>query len=615
MAKPYQMMLKLKLADGASKGLLEIAKALRQIDDDAVKAQHSLSLLEQHLLKLKDEDKGKDKEKEKDKVKDKGRGKDAGKDLAGIGTSMLGALKSPYEAAAEVVQARTDFETLNLDAQSNAAVYAKAAALSQQMLGAGIADNVARMRELNEAFGSLPRSLALSGDFAQYAFAAKAANGGKDVEGQTANAAQALALRGAQVSGSESALRDELSMQSQVYFASGGKVNGAEFAAAAKSGKQAYQHFDKEYLYGRFSAYMAQESGETAGANAQGAYATLVGGAMDSKTSAFMSKLGLLEAHGKGGKPTLSAANIGLMKHRPDLLMDNVLAPAIQKKYGKLDDGKMLSLLQDNLDQPTASFLGDQMVNRPRLQAQAQAYRQASNYGSAYQQYLKSPKGAEMAAAQAWKNLLTVIGSVYLPRVTGALLSFARTMDQLGNWMGRYPALTQVLVYSFGLLGGALAIGGTVVKLAGAMEGVGTAALWIVRMVPMAWGALATLCEVLLGLLGPVGLAVAAIAALGGIFLLFHESAPKPAPAVPAAAGMKGLAAAQQPLSPGVPYPTFSPVPPPAPVPVFKVENKFDHRGITTRILQEAGARMARPPTGPQHFDGAMDRASVAYAG
>jgi len=603
MAKPYQMMLKLTLANGASKGLLEIARVLRQIDVDAGKAQHSLSLLEQHLLKLKDKD------------KEKGKGKEAAKELGGIGTSMLGALKSPYEAAAEVAQAQTDFETLNLGAQANAAVYAKATTLSQKMLGTGIADNVARIRELNEALGSLPRSLALSGDFAQYAFAAKAANGGKDVEGQTANAAQALALRGAQVSGNESALREELSMQSQVNFASAGKVNGAEFVAAAKSGKQAYQHFDKEYLYGRFSAYMAQESGETAGANAQGAYTALVGGAMDSKTSAFLSKLGLLVAHGKGGKPTLSAANIGLMQHRPDLMMDDVLAPAIRKKYGKLDDDKMRSLLRDNLDQPTASFLGDQMVNRPRLQAQAQAYRQASNYGSAYQQYLKSPKGAEMAAAQAWKNLLTVIGSVYLPKVTGALLSFARIMDQLGNWMGRYPALTKVLVYSFGLLGGALAIGGMVVKLAGAVEGLGTAAGWIGRLLPMVGGALATVGEVLLGLLGPIGLAVAAIVALGGLFLWLHKPAAKPAPAVPAAAGMKGLAVAQHPLSPGVPYPTFSPVPPPAPVPVFKVENKFDHRGITTRILQEAGARMARPPTGPQHFDGAMDRASVAYAG
>ncbi|MQA21765.1 phage tail tape measure protein [Rugamonas rivuli] len=613
MAKPYQMMLKLQLSNGASKGLREIAKALKLVEDGAGRAQKNLSALEEILAKLK----GKDDEKDKKKK--------TGEAMAGVADKMFGALKSPYEAAAEAAQAQSDFETLNLGAQNNAAVYAKAAALSHKTLGTGIADNISRIRELNDALGDLPKSLALSEDFAKYSFAAKVANGGKDVEGQTANAAKALALRGTPVTGAEAVMRSELDLQSKVNFATSGKVNGAEFVAAAKAGKQAYQHFDKEYLYGQFSAYMAQESGETAGANAQGAYATLVGGGMDGKAKGFLSQLGLLQARGKGkggkgGEAGLSAANTALMEHRPDKFIAEVLAPAIRKKYGKIDDVKMVSLLSKNFDEHTASFIGDQIVNQPRLQSQTQKFQQASNYGSAYQQYLKSPKGAELAAAQAWKNLLTVIGSVYLPKVTDALLFFAKAMDKLGNWLGRFPVLTQIAVGAFALLAGALKIGGTVLALGGNFSWLGKAAKQVWPVLRMIVGGIVAFGEAAAALLTPVGAVIAAIVALGaviaGAWYWFHKDAPKPnAPAIPAGATATGAVAAPRSLPPVAPRMAINAVPPPAPAPVFKVENKLDYRGITTRVLQEAGARMAGPPTGPNNFDGTMNLASVAYAG
>ncbi|GJJ01584.1 hypothetical protein RugamoR64_21220 [Duganella rhizosphaerae] len=654
MAKPYQMMLKLKLANGASKGLLDIAKALQLVEDGAGRAQKNLSALEEILAKLKGKDDDKDKKKK------------TGEAMAGVADKMFGAFKSPYEAAAEAAQAQSDFETLNLGAQNNAAVYAKAAELSHKTLGTGIADNISRIRDLNDAFGDLPKSLALSEDFAQYSFAAKLANGGKDVEGLTANAAKALALRGTPVTGAPAVMRSELDLQSKVNFATGGKVNGAEFVAAAKAGKQAYQHYDKEYLYGQFSAYMAQESGETAGAHAQGAYATLVGGGMDGKAKGFLSQLGLLQApakgnqDNKGGQAGLSAANVALVEHRPDKFIAEVLAPAIRKKYGKIDDVKMVSLLSKNFDEHTASFIGDQIVNQPRLQTQAKTYEKASNYGSAYQQYLKSPKGAELAAAQAWKNLLTVIGSVYLPKVTSALLFFAKAMDKLGNWLGRFPVLTQIAVGAFAVLAGALKIGGTVLSLGGNFSWLGKAINWIGPRLRLIVPALMAAGEAVMALLTPVGAAIAAIVALGaviaGAWYWFHKDAPKPnAPALPAGAAAAGVVAAPRSLPAVAPHSlslvaprslppvaprslslvaprslpavaprslpavaprvAINPVPPPAPTPVFKVENKLDYRGIATRVLQEAGARMAGPPTGSNNFDGTMNLASVAYAG
>ncbi|MQA39055.1 phage tail tape measure protein [Rugamonas aquatica] len=598
MAGPYISMINLRLTTETGQALIDLAKRLKDVDDAANKTKTGMAGLEEAFKK----------------IKEKGA---FGKSVAGVGMGMFEQLRKPYEEAAKAAQAQASFETLNLGAQANADVYAKAAAVSHQVLGSGIADNITRVRELHGVLGDLPQSLALSGDFAQYAFAATAANGGKEVEGQTVNAAKALSLRGGNLSGSAPALREELDLQSRVSFASGGKVGGAEFVAAGKAGKQAYQHYDKEYLYGQFSAYMAQTSGETAGANGQAAYATLVGGGMDGKAKGFLSQLGLLQTQGKGhpGPAGLSAANAGLMAQRPDKFIGEVLVPAMRKKYGKIGNEQMASLLEKKFDQPTARFLGDQIVNQPRLQNQAQAYQKASGYGGAYQSALQSPKGAEMAAAQSWKNLLTVIGTAYLPRVVDGLTSLAHGLDKLSALLEEYPALTTGLVYGFGLLAGALAIGGTI------------------SMVTASLGGLAMAATAIVALSTPILLVVAAVALLGaGLYFLLRKSPPKPeAPdahtpttRAPFAASGPYLAGSAPPpvgtptpvkLAPGVPYQTFSPVPPPMPAPVFKVENKLDYRNITTRIFQEAGTRMARPPTGPNTHDGSMHAPSVAYAG
>lgn len=606
MAGPYISMINLRLTTETGQALIDLAKRLKDVDDAARKTKTGMDKLDEAFSKLKE----------------KG---GAAKSMAGMGMVMFEQFRKPYEEAAKAAQAQANFETLNLGARANADVYAKAAAVSHQVLGSGIADNITRVRELHGVLGNLPQSLALSGDFAQYAFAATAANGGKEVEGQTVNAAKALSLRGGNLSGSAPALREELDLQSRVSFASGGKVGGAEFVAAGKAGKQAYQHYDKEYLYGQFSAYMAQASGETAGANGQAAYATLVGGGMDGKAKGFLSQLGLLQAHGKGhpGPAGLSAANAGLMSHRPDKFIGEVLVPAMRKKYGKIGNEQMASLLEKKFDQPTARFLGDQIVNQPRLQSQAQAYQKASGYGGAYRSALQSPKGAEMAAAQAWKNLLTVIGSVYLPRIVGGLTSLAHGLDKLGALLEEYPALTTGLVYGFGLLAAALAIGGTVSMLTACLGGLAAAGTIIVAV-------LAPLGVVLGALISPIGLLVAALGGL--LYLVLRKPPPKleapdahtPTTRAPFAASGPYLAGsaplragtpAPVKLSPGVPYQTFSPVPPPMPAPVFKVENKLDYRGISTRVLQEAGTRMARPPTGPNTHDGSMHAPSVAYAG
>ncbi|OEZ60703.1 hypothetical protein [Duganella sp. HH105] len=605
MAGPYISMINLRLTTETGQALIDLAKRLKDVDDAARKTKTGMAGLEEAFKK----------------IKEKGA---FGKGVAGVGLGMFEQLKKPYEEAAKAAQAQANFEMLNLGAQANADVYAKAAAVSHQVLGSGIADNITRVRELHGVLGDLPQSLALSGDFAQYAFAATAANGGKEVEGQTVNAAKALSLRGGNLSASAPALREELDLQSRVSLASGGKVGGAEFVAAGKAGKQAYQHYDKEYLYGQFSAYMAQSSGETAGANGQAAYATLVGGGMDGKAKGFLSQLGLLQAQGKGhpGPAGLSAANAGLMAHRPDKFIGEVLVPAMRKKYGKIGNEQMASLLEKKFDQPTARFLGDQIVNQPRLQNQAQAYQKASGYGGAYQSALQSPKGAEMAAAQAWKNLLTVIGSAYLPRVVGGLTSLAHGLDKLGALLEEYPGLTTGLVYGFGLLAAALAIGGTVSMLTACLGGLATAGTIIVA-------ALAPVGVVLGALVSPIGLLVAALAGL--LYLVLRKPPPKPetpdaqsavrppfaasGPYLVGSAPLRAGTPAPVKLSPAVPYQTFSPVPPPMPAPVFKVENKLDYRNITTRIFQEAGTRMARPPTGPNTHDGSMHAPSVAYAG
>lgn len=483
MFEAYKIAVKISLTNNVSSGLVVMAGQFKTLHKDVSSVNAGLATMESRLASIK-------------------RLGLVGGAMAGVGFGALALMRVPYEDAKRLEQAKTDFSTLNLSAFQNSEAYAKAASMSHKILGTNITDNLKGIHDLHTAFGDLEHAIKTADDFAKFSFIAKVKNDGKPVEGLVYNAAKALEHRGGKVMNDDAAFRSELDLMERVYLGSRGKVNPSEFFHASQTGKLSYTLMDKEELYGPFAAFMQTKTGATAGTANMTLMSSLVGGHLDNKAKGFLSDLGLWQ-EGVSKKRVAMMAEItngltseerksmgfltpssgglkdefiDLVVHRPSKLAQEVLAPAIRKKYGlDLPDEAVATMVMQHFNRNTSGELGEYIVNALKFKKDAAIFKNSMGIGAAYENYLKSPEGAEVAAAEGWKNLMTVIGSVYLPKVTSGLLAFAKGLSDIGGWMERHEKLTDVLVLGFGGLAGAMAIGGTIKLVTAGFQALGLA--------------------------------------------------------------------------------------------------------------------------------------------
>jgi len=504
--------------------------------------------------------------------------------MLGLGAGIAGMLKGPYEQAKKLEQERQKFAALNLSASDNAQAFAQAQMLAHKNLGSTIADNISLIRDLHTAFGDLPHAIGMSEDFQKFSIMARVQNDGKPVEGLVYNAVKALEHRGDRLTQHPDAMRDELARMSQVYTGSGGKVSPSDFFHASQTGKMAYTMYDKDFLYGPFAAYMQAKSGPTAGTSGMTAFSSLVGGHMDNKAKGFLASLGLLQIgvspdqvkliNESINKLPLSAkekANlrkaempvtgglrsdlISQFSHRPDQFVQNVLAPAIRKRYGMdLSNEQVAEMLASKFNRSTGDFLGELIVNGMKFAKDSKIFGNAKDYSSGYQQYIKSPEGAEIAAEAAWTNFLALFGSVYLPVITGGLLKLAGALDSLSQTVEKHPAIFRALSYALIGLSGALMFRGTVLILTAALRGLGLAmtmqaaggAVGLARITAMIGGASKFSLFGAIGMLAnPIGIAVLAIGTLAAAAYAFRPLSQGEIDGVKTDGGVKLSAGAQ----------------------------------------------------------------------
>jgi hypothetical protein len=114
-----------------------------------------------------------------------------------------------------------------------------------------------------------------------------------------------------------------------------------------------------------------------------------------------------------------------------------------------------------------------------------------------YQKLAKTnPQLAEEALHAQWQNILSILGYQILPRILPLMVKFATGLDNISQWMARHPNLTQGLVIGLGGLAVSLSVLGKVMMMAGLIKFLGIG-------------------PVILAALTPLGLAAAAITAIG----------------------------------------------------------------------------------------------------
>ncbi len=426
--------------------------------------------------------------------------------MLSLGGAGLTLFKGPYEEAKKLTQAQADFKTMNLSAQDNAQAMAHAATLTQRNLGTTLTSNIKNIHDLHTAFGDLHHALKASEDFSRFSFIARVMNGGKEVNGLVYNAAKALEHRGQKVMGSSAAFSSELNDMVRVYLGSKAKVNPSEFFHASQTGKLAYTLMSQEELYGPFAAYMQAKTGFTAGSAAMTFASSLVGGHMTDRAKGFLADLGLWEEGisparmrsisralgGLEGKELngalrsmgilaplaggLKSDYLDLAVHNPSQLIQRIIVPAIRKRYGMdLSDEAVAALLMKNFNRNTSDFMGEYVVNAMKFSNDASIFKHSMGITEAYQHYLKTPVGAEIAASAAYQNFKAVFGAVFLPTITQGLLGLAKGLTALGDFFDKHKNIAQVIGYTFAALAGGLAIQGIVLLLTAAFRGLGLA--------------------------------------------------------------------------------------------------------------------------------------------
>lgn len=467
-AEAYSVAVKVSLLNHVSSGLMMISKHLAATGSDADKLNAKLSSI----------------------------GKQAaiGAAMFGGGMAIAALLKAPLEEAKKLAQAKADFSTLNLSAADNEKVFSAASMNAHKNLGMSITDNIKLIQDLHTAMGNLPHALENAPAFSQFSIAARIRNGGKEVDGLVMNAAKALEHRGDKVMMHPEEFQDELSRMSKVYFGSKGRVDPNEYYRASKTGGMSYSLLDKEFLYGQFAGFMSTQSGDSAGTSLMTAFSSLVGGHMDNKAKGFLAKLGLLqvgvspeqvkltkEAIAKLHLPEkdakkmlgammpvtggLSDKYLSMYASRPDLFSSQVLVPAIRRVFGKdLSNEQVAEIEAKYFNRGTSKLLGPLVLSGSKLEKDSEIFGKSMGFGQAYQMYRKSPEGAELAAGEAWKNFLALVGSVYLPIVTKGLEKLAYWLDVAGQYVEKNPEQIKKMVGALALFSGFL-IGGGVLNM------------------------------------------------------------------------------------------------------------------------------------------------------
>jgi hypothetical protein len=458
----YKIGIKISLINHVSTGLGIMA-------GDFTKAERKALLLENRLKRIQLEG-----------IKLKGV---MGGMMFGAGAAGMMLLKGSYEEAKKLAQAQADFKNLNLSALDNSRVFGVATNLSHKTLGTTITNNIKLIQDLHTATGDLNKSLRLSGAYSQFSVAARVQNGGQDVDNLVLTSIKALEHRGDKVVQSPVALQQELHRQSQVFFATKGRVSPSDYFHLSQTGKMAYTLADSDFLYGPMLS-------------------SLIGGHMTNKAKGFLRGMGLwddqtsplakglkdlinndplvkklIAAQGdvsiqSGGLPAYAAA---MAAGNTDKFTREILVPAIRKKYGNLSDEQIGLMLTKQFNRNTADDLSFWVLNAQKVKKDTGIINKSNGFGGAYRSYLKTPEGAEEAAGAAWKNFLAMFGSVYLPVITKGLLKLAGVLNSLSIAVKHHPRLFKGIVIGLAGLAGALMFGRMVLFISAAFRGLAKA--------------------------------------------------------------------------------------------------------------------------------------------
>ena len=536
----YSVAVRLSVVGGAAQAVMAITGQMNALNNATNRTQRGLGAVSGQLVALK---------KSLAEIRALGL---AGGVLAAGGGGILGLLGAPLKAANEYDLAFARFKTLGLGKVVNE--QADAFARGTNVFGSSATDLMDTMREMASFFGSMDVAKQIAPTIAALNAANAGMFGGKvgAIGGGEARSIMRFAdMIGA--TGSPTELMRALDIAQKAVTSSGGAMKFGDMEQVAKYGGVAAKSLSGEGWFNLFSV-MQEMGGARTGTALQSLYTNAISGRMSKQAMGSWVDLGLgsivQEKIGEVGGKAQTRNRFRLNQDVADAMaadpfgaFQKFVLPAIQKKHGTLDTGRTLQLINDMFSNRTGANLGGNFATQfLQIIRDANLGKGAMGVQATIDTYGKTSAGNLAELQKKWNTLLAELGVTILPMAIKGLESLTMIAKQFTAFAQEWPTLTKSLLVLSAALGGLAVAGGTVMLATAGIKAIVTA----IGIAGSGAAAGTGLVGALAGVLGPIGLVVAALGTLAAIAYAFKPISKGEVAAVhPGAVGLTPEAAAR----------------------------------------------------------------------
>lgn len=408
-------------------------------------------------------------------------GKGAG--LAFVGIQGLQALSAPIEQAQKFQTELARFGTLGFGDKVNnqAAEYAR----GMKTIGTSTVENMALMGDAMAVFKDLHEAEFAAPIMAKMKFANEALygkEGGQQRDKALMDMMKVIEFRGGTTSEAEFALQADFAQKA--ISGSRNRVNPSEMLQALKTGGVGLSRRTNEAFYLQAEPLIQEFGGSRYGTAAMSIYQNLVQarGSIASQQelyrlgliredAAIFNKLGKLKKFKAGG---MIGSDI-LETQGEQAFLEQVLLPTFAKK-GITGDEAIIRELGMIMGNRTGSALMSRIYQqREKLTMQGQANLQAESLSATELRASETMAGKQIMLHEKWNSLLETLGTNTLPLAISATQGLINVITAITDFAQNHPTITNALIVGFTALMASMAIGGTVMMLAGAFRLLGVA--------------------------------------------------------------------------------------------------------------------------------------------
>ena len=466
MFEAYKIGIRLSLINNVTSGLSVIAGNFKAVHKDATDLQNKLKEIK--LLGA------------------------AGIAIGGAGFMGLGIVAKMIKPAEEYAHQMNILNMAGLKQKEIADVVGDSWKNTGKILTTTVTSNMRDLLDLRNVLGDLGEARTALPVFTKIQAVMSASNEGK-VSAQSQNFAYSMA-KALDIVG---AVRDphdfmhQAEMMSKVIIATQGRVTPEAYKSVFQYARQAKIGMNDEFKYEILPTLIqenAPSQGSGGGSRGVGPmlsamYRWTNQGLVNKNTIPELRSLGLYKGNALGTTTSGTTLKSPLTQHRlaaenPFEWVNNVVVPAIYKKYGNISDKdmvfKLASLTTGN--QLAGNMLTEFFYKNKNFLRDQRIVRGTMNSDDAFSASMSNdPVTARRALSAQWENVKVAMTMSLVPTLVPFLINVASGFNKLSGFMREHQTVMKYLTHGFVLLCGSMAIIGTVTALTAGFKTAGVA--------------------------------------------------------------------------------------------------------------------------------------------